>query len=129
MPRQQATCSRRVVEESFSNHRLILSLLPTSKTHVFQHLQFLCQGSQGGSFMESGMIQELFDRTVDRHPDNVAITNGCKRVLYHQLRDDANKLANFLIESGASKGSVVAIFIQDPVEVITTIIAALKSGC
>ncbi len=78
--------------------------------------------------MEAGLIQELFERMVDKHPDNIAITNGYKRVIYRQLEEEANRLANFLMESGAEKGSIIASFLQDPSEVITTILAAMKSG-
>ena len=79
--------------------------------------------------MEPAMIPELFASVVERHPDHEAIICEGKVILYNQLDYEANKLANFLIESGASKGSIVASFVRDPIQAITSVIGILKAGC
>jgi amino acid adenylation domain-containing protein len=59
----------------------------------------------------------------------VAVDYGDRRLRYRELEEMSNNLANFLIASGAAKGSIVAIIVEDNVEAIIAIIAALKAGC
>lgn len=74
-------------------------------------------------------IQEMFSEAAKRFKDNVAIGYANHATTYGALETKANKLANFLIASGAPKGSIVAVLIEDPVQVIAAIIGILKAGC
>src|SRR5215470_169692 len=79
--------------------------------------------------MKHESIQELFGRTADRCGDRVAAEGGGKSVTYAELEAESNRLANFLLARGASKGSTVAILSDDTVAVTTAIIAVLRAGC
>jgi amino acid adenylation domain-containing protein len=59
----------------------------------------------------------------------IAVDYGDRRLQYRELEEMSNNLANFLIASGAAKGSIVTIIVEDSVEVIIAIIATLKAGC
>lgn len=59
----------------------------------------------------------------------VAVDYGDRRLQYRELEEMSNNLANFLIASGAAKGSIVAILVEDNVEAIIAILAILKAGC
>jgi amino acid adenylation domain-containing protein len=59
----------------------------------------------------------------------MAVDYGDRRLQYRELEEMSNNLANFLIASGAAKGSIVAIIVEDSVEAIIAIIATLKAGC
>ncbi len=74
-------------------------------------------------------IQEIFSRTAERRPLAVAVERGTERVTYLQLEQDSNRLANLLIDSGATRGSIVAIMTSDRIRVLTSILAALKANC
>ena len=74
-------------------------------------------------------VQEMFHETAERFKSNTAIDYANKRITYATLEGKANNLANFLLASGAAKASIVAILIEDPVEVIAAIIGTLKAGC
>jgi amino acid adenylation domain-containing protein len=74
-------------------------------------------------------VQEMFREAAARFKDHTAIDYANKRTTYATLDAEANKLANFLVASGAPKGSIVAILIEDPVQVITAIIGILRAGC
>lgn len=74
-------------------------------------------------------IQEIFSRTAERRPQAVALERGVESVTYLQLEQDSNKLANFLIDSGTTKGSIVAIMASDRIRVLISILAALKANC
>lgn len=72
---------------------------------------------------------ELFDRAVERHGTNAAITVAGKHVSYLELEQRANSLANFILSHGATKGSSIPILAEDTIEIITAVIAILKAGC
>jgi amino acid adenylation domain-containing protein len=74
-------------------------------------------------------IQEMFSEAAARFKDQTAIDYADQATTYAALESKANKVANFLIASGASKGSIVAVLIEDPVQVIAAIIGILKAGC
>jgi amino acid adenylation domain-containing protein len=74
-------------------------------------------------------VQEMFHEAAERFKDNTAIDYANKCITYATLEAKANKLANFLLASGASRGSIVAVLIENPVEVIASIIGILKAGC
>ncbi len=74
-------------------------------------------------------IQDLLNQAFENFRENTAISCGERHLTYGDLEDRSNKLANFLISSGAERGSIVAIMSQDAVEVITATIAILKAGC
>jgi amino acid adenylation domain-containing protein len=74
-------------------------------------------------------VQEMFHEIAERFKDKTAIDYANKRITYAALEAKANNLANFLLSSGAAKGSSVAILIEDPVDVIAAIIGILKAGC
>lgn len=74
-------------------------------------------------------IQDWFSQTAEKFSNKTAIDCGKQKFTYSEIEAQSNKLANFLIERGATKGSIVAILAQDSVKVITAIIGILKAGC
>jgi amino acid adenylation domain-containing protein len=79
--------------------------------------------------MNQGRVHELFSKVAARMGEAVAADYGDRRIQYRELEERSNNLANFLIASGASKGSIVAILAEDGIEVIIAIVAILKAGC
>ena len=73
-------------------------------------------------------VQDLFSETARRFSSNTAIESGRRSITYGQLEANAERLASTLSALGISKGSIVAIFLRDPIEVITAILATLKAG-
>nr|QEO74660.1 AMP-dependent synthetase and ligase [uncultured bacterium] len=79
--------------------------------------------------MSQESIQELFSRAAERHAARVALERGARRLTYGELEEESNRLANFLADAGAARGSVVAVMSGDTARVVTAIIAVLKAGC
>jgi amino acid adenylation domain-containing protein len=74
-------------------------------------------------------VHNLFSMAAERLETAVAVDYGGRRIQYRELEEKSNNLANFLIASGARKGLIVAILVEDGIEMITAIIAILKAGC
>ncbi|HEY6804833.1 MAG TPA: amino acid adenylation domain-containing protein [Pyrinomonadaceae bacterium] len=73
-------------------------------------------------------VQEMFSRTAAQFGPQVAIDRAGRLVTYAGLEAESNRLANFLIEGGVGKGTMVGLFTQDPVWIITGILGVLKAG-
>jgi amino acid adenylation domain-containing protein len=79
--------------------------------------------------MKHQSIQEMFSETAARYRDNPAIIYQDKTYSYGELEDRANTIANYLIDNGAQKGSLVGILAKDSFHFISSIIGIIKAGC
>lgn len=70
----------------------------------------------------------MFSRTAAEFGGEVAIDRRGRTVTYSELESQSNRLANFLHEGGVTKGSMVGIFTDDPILIITSILGILKAG-
>lgn len=73
-------------------------------------------------------LQDLFEQTVERYPDNPALR--CKGVsqTYREFNEKSNALARFLRSCGVQKGSHVAILLPRSEVVFVAIMGVLKAG-
>ena len=73
-------------------------------------------------------VQDSFSRTAATFGSQVAIDRKGQTVTYSELESQSNRLANFLLEGGVTRGSIVGIFTDDPILIITSILGVLKAG-
>jgi amino acid adenylation domain-containing protein len=73
-------------------------------------------------------VQEMFSRTAAEFGSQVAIDRNGRTVTYSELESQSNRLANFLLDGGVSKGTIVGIFTDDPILIITSMLGVLKAG-
>ena len=78
--------------------------------------------------MRHESVQEMFSRVAADAGTRTAIERGARRLTYAQLEAESKRLANFLVEGGVGRGSMVGLFTDDPVQVITGILGVLKAG-
>src|SRR5688500_19669807 len=81
------------------------------------------------SIMKHTNVRQWFSETALRFPTRTAIEHNGSQVTYEELEAKTNGLANSLLASGATKGSLVALMFEDRAEDIAAIIATLKAGC
>lgn len=70
----------------------------------------------------------LFDETVSKYPDNVAIIDNNDLITYKKLNQFANKIANYLKEKKIEKGDKVAVLGYRNFNTIAGILGILKIG-
>ena len=70
----------------------------------------------------------MFSRTAGEFAPHTAIVRGERRVSYEELETESNRLANYLLEQGAGQGTMVGLFTDDPIRIITSILGVLKAG-
>lgn len=69
-----------------------------------------------------------FEQATLRNPDGPALLQGDVMLTYAQANQWANRIAHHLIAQGIGKGDVVAVFIENRVELLVTILAVAKVG-
>ena len=73
-------------------------------------------------------VHNFLEDSAERFTEKPAFfANGVWHT-YQEINEQANKLANYLVESGIQKGDRVALLIENSVEYVITYYAILKSG-
>ncbi len=81
------------------------------------------------NYEKNKTIVELFEEQVEKTPENIAVVFEGKEITYKELNRKANQLARFLRENKKIKpNDIVGIMLPRSIELISTIIAVLKSG-
>jgi amino acid adenylation domain-containing protein len=73
-------------------------------------------------------LPEWFEQQVALNPEVIAITSDASELTYGQLNEHANRLAHYLISRGIGPEDVVALALPRSSEMVTSILAVLKSG-
>jgi amino acid adenylation domain-containing protein len=80
------------------------------------------------TFQAQSCVHQLFEATVRRHRDSVALRFGEKHLSYDELNRQANRLAHRLHQLGVRPGRVVGILMEPCIEFVVAILATLKAG-
>lgn len=74
------------------------------------------------------LVQHFLEHSAERSPDKVALICEGHRLTYSHLDAMANRLANALRANGVQRGDRVAVYLNNSVESVVAIFAALKTG-
>ncbi len=74
------------------------------------------------------LVQDFLHQSADRFPNKVALVCGGSRLTYGEIEASANRLANAFRSFGVCRGDRVAIYLDNRVEAVISIFAALKAG-
>ncbi|WP_052707260.1 non-ribosomal peptide synthetase [Streptomyces rubellomurinus] len=76
----------------------------------------------------SSTMPELFERSVAKHADAVALVSQNTALTYAEVNARANRLARVLLEHGVRPEDKVALVLPPSVELVTSALAVLKAG-
>lgn len=74
------------------------------------------------------LLQHFFEETVERFPEKVALVCGERKYTYREINVQAERLAGSLRAHGVARGDRVVVFLDNDVETVVGIYAALKVG-
>jgi len=74
------------------------------------------------------LIDRLLHDAAQRHPDKEALICAERRITYGRLEADANALAHALREFGLQRQQRVAIYLENSIEAVQGIFAAMKAS-
>lgn len=73
-------------------------------------------------------ILQVFEETVARFPDRIAIQQGQRSLTYRDLNARADLLADALMRLGVHKRAIVAIYLDACVEYVVAMLSIMKAG-
>ncbi|WP_370661175.1 syringopeptin non-ribosomal peptide synthetase SypB [Pseudomonas fragariae (ex Marin et al. 2024)] len=79
-------------------------------------------------YLSQQTIHGLFEAQVERTPQAVAVVYGEQRLTYHELNQQANRLAHALLKQGVQPDSRVGICVERGAEMVVGLLAILKAG-
>ncbi|MFF9062343.1 amino acid adenylation domain-containing protein, partial [Streptomyces sp. NPDC014882] len=81
-----------------------------------------------GAGTDGPSLAELFEARAADTPDATAVVCGDRTVSYRELNASANRLARRLVADGAGPGRFVGLALPRSVELVTALLAVVKSG-
>ncbi|MEU3693411.1 amino acid adenylation domain-containing protein [Streptomyces narbonensis] len=116
--------------------RLVAALVaapdqPVSRAEILsaEERRLVLEGFNGAPReVEERTLPALFARWVAERPDAVAVVERSRSVTYAQLDARADRLARLLAARGVGAESVVGVAVPRSVDMIATVVAALKLG-
>ncbi|MGX7244277.1 non-ribosomal peptide synthetase [Enterococcus quebecensis] len=73
-------------------------------------------------------VTELFEIQVQRHPNQIAISDYKQKLTYKELNRKANQVASLLMSNGIGKNNIVGIMAERTADSIVAMLAVLKAG-
>ena len=73
-------------------------------------------------------LHQAFENQVSASPDATALRFAGEKWSYRQLNDEANRLAQRLIETGVRQGSLVGVFFERSADMVIALLGVLKTG-
>nr|AJV88375.1 MfnC [Streptomyces drozdowiczii] len=93
-----------------------------------EELPSIAGGSDAGTETAPALLHKLFEAQARRTPDAIAVSHLGHGMTYRELDERAGRLARLLRERGAGPERVVALLLPRSADLVTAILAILKSG-
>jgi amino acid adenylation domain-containing protein len=78
--------------------------------------------------LRSPFVHRWFERTAERFPERVAVSEGVDQLTYRELDHRAEHLAQSFDSVGGARGKVVGIFLEQGIDYVIGVLGALKAG-
>ena len=103
---------------------LELSLLPDEERRLLLTKWNGIQSDHG----RDKCAHELFEAWVEEKPNSPAVTFEGKTMSYLEVNERANKIAHYLRENGVGPETLVGIYMERSLDLITSVLGVLKAG-
>ncbi len=123
-----ATCFKNIINQVVENKEIKIEDL--NLLSVAEQKQLLKKfNTPQKDFPAVASILDLFDASVEKTPDNIAVRFGEEKWTYRELQIQANKVAAYLIKKeGLTKGDFVGILLDREAFLLPLIFGILKAG-
>ncbi len=74
------------------------------------------------------LVRDFLENSADNLPEKTALVCDGRRLTYAQIDGMANRLANAMLQRGVRRGDRVAVYLNNSLEAVVGIFAALKAG-
>ena len=73
-------------------------------------------------------IHELFEKQVNKTPNNIAIIFENETLTYHELNERSNQLAHYLKQQGVTSETLIGVYLERSITMVVSLLAILKAG-
>ncbi|MCE2029778.1 non-ribosomal peptide synthetase [Sessilibacter corallicola] len=80
------------------------------------------------AYNKDASVVELFEQAVNQHPDKIAARFNDESITYRELNNQANNVANHLLDLGVAADDLVAVCQRRSLPMLVSLIAVLKAG-
>jgi amino acid adenylation domain-containing protein len=80
------------------------------------------------AYPDNKTIHQLFEEQVIASPEAVAVIYKDQQLTYHELNQQANQLAHYLVKLGVKIGDLIGICIERSFDMVISLLAILKAG-
>jgi len=116
--------------------RLLESAVSSPEVHVGrlkmlsanEQKQLLVYGSSCSPYPVDATVPDLFEVQALRYPDREAVVFGGESISYKELNEHANLLAHELQRRGVKKDTLVPLYTERGIDMLTGILGILKAG-
>lgn len=74
------------------------------------------------------LLNQLLSESAAKYPEKAAVWAQKRILTYHEVDEQSNQLANFLVSRGVRKGDRIGIYFTKAVESVAAMLGALKAG-
>ncbi|MFG3525888.1 non-ribosomal peptide synthetase [Streptomyces sp. NPDC047917] len=78
--------------------------------------------------MSAGTLTELFEETVARHPERIAVRDGKDALTYRELDARSQELARRIHGLGIGRGDLVGVYLHRSADIFAVLLAVLRAG-
>src|SRR5437763_16143305 len=78
--------------------------------------------------MKHASVHGKFSEVAAERRNQITIDRVTRQISYGELEARSNQLAHSLLAGAFTRGSLVGILAQDPIEVVTSILGVMKAG-
>jgi tyrocidine synthetase-3 len=91
--------------------------------------EILSQFNRELSVPGTGVFQQELFKSLHSNKDRIAVEYGANRVTYAQLEKRSRLISRKLLSHGIPGGSLIGIYLEDRLEIITAMMGILKARC
>lgn len=97
-------------------------------TEAERHQLLVAWNNTQTNYRRDQHIHELFETSVAKNPDAVAVTCGDQQLTYSELNAQANQLAHYLQSLGVAPEILVGICIERSLAMVVGVLGIIKAG-
>jgi len=130
--------SMEYIEKMIQNFQILLAAITENTNEKVSLYPLLSKQEQSEQLHKNNLIanqynkvqtiHQLFQKQVQKTPNNIAVKYKSTVLSYNELNKKANQLAHYLLKKGVKSEDLIALSVENSLEMVIGLLAVLKSG-
>lgn len=88
----------------------------------------IIRGEQRPEFIQNEVLCDILDQTAQQYPDHIALIDQDRKISYLQLKQQADQIAQQLIQKGVKAGDIVGLWLPRGADLLIAQAGICKAG-